>query len=1203
MAYEYLDLLKKSLDDRQKKVCCRKGNTVVAAGAGSGKTQVLATRFAWLVMSCNIPASKILTLTFTKKAAGEMYDRIYQTLAFFAEHPQTPLLEKERARRALEVFGESHIQTLDSYCSNIVRQAANRYGIRPDFTTGSADSEREIKDAALPFVLKYRDNFAIQAFADPGRLQEFAEKIIAASVNKYASIADSDTFFTEKLPLQCKKIAKDFNYFIFGHGSAPEEMDSTSNLKELSNEIYYALDECNLDNSFTQKVRKLTGIIDSIYNQFEIITDEQVSGNCNEELLSLCDNLSQASNINLKEKGVVKSITPLVKKIRDEIVPMIDAFTNYIRQFKTIKELFTLLDLFHARIKRSKKVSGNLSFRDIQKMALIILQNEEDLRMQEYAAYDKIMIDEFQDNNGENRELLFLLSSSAQAGPHPNVQDISSEKLFFVGDEKQSIYKFRGADVSVFNALQNDFKNQFGPESVLPMEYNYRSNNSLIVSFNKLFGGEKGIFDKNQKAEYEAQYSTETKKYNPIKKEVVSPEVLNAENVKMHFCILNRDIFKDYQSDENGIPLDLPDEKEQTAYFIAKKIYELCSKGIPYNKIAVLDKSRTNRGLLIKWLNIFGIPYSLDQNASLFDSGLVYDFYNFLRLCVYPSDLNAYAAYLSSPFAALPWNALEIILALNSEENKNEKIKELLSSESFELYLKAEAFVKENSSLVLSQPLTKTLELLWNKSGYRYECMLNRRTQLAAEQFDLLYEMARSCDEDGKSPAWFVDQLALIHDGEKSSFADDSDLDSKEIVYPIEKEDAVQILTIHKSKGLQYDHVFVCGCFDSRSRSDSSAVFYDEKYGLTVKPEKSVGNYFYILQNNLASRKTLAEFRRLIYVAITRAVEEVYIVGTVSPSSASSKGEPTKISMKLLEEQLEKYYSNWANPEYAFEKTEYKAEAPFDYFSIKPVLRNVVNELKYKNKELAPEEIRKLFLEKALPLYKESNLINLEEEAVSRATPSSMESAENAEEIEISTKDQYEKITSIIAKNCSLEGPDDFDSAQKSEADGILMSSIFAFSDFGSLAHAYEEAFVNGSPANLFQPDLKVFKNLKDEEIDFVKAACSNMVKTFSESPLGAKLKAAKENGRFVKAEYTFRTQIDGMLITGSIDLIFENEDGTYTIVDYKTDRRVRPQMYYSQQNCYRIAASRLLNCSESSIKCYLYYLRYDYTIDISENL
>ena len=102
--YAYLDLLPKKLDSKQKAVCFRTGNTIVAAGAGSGKTQVLATRFAWLVMSMGIPAPKILTLTFTKKAAGEMYERIYKTLSFFAENPETPELEKRRSRIALEDF-------------------------------------------------------------------------------------------------------------------------------------------------------------------------------------------------------------------------------------------------------------------------------------------------------------------------------------------------------------------------------------------------------------------------------------------------------------------------------------------------------------------------------------------------------------------------------------------------------------------------------------------------------------------------------------------------------------------------------------------------------------------------------------------------------------------------------------------------------------------------------------------------------------------------------------------------------------------------------------------------------------------------------------------------------------------------------------------------------------------------------------------
>lgn len=1211
-SYEYLDLLSKKLDDRQKKVCCRTGNTVVAAGAGSGKTQVLATRFAWLVMSCNVPASKILTLTFTKKAAGEMYDRIYQTLSFFAQNPQTPPVEKDRAAKALEVFGETHIQTLDSYCSNIVRQAANRYGIRPDFSAGSSDTDRQIKDDALPFIIKHRNNPAVLAFANAGRLQEFAEDVFASTVNKYASIADSDTFFTDKLTFQCQKVAMDFNYFVFGRGHAPKEIEEAQNLNELENQILYELDQSDVQNEFTQKVHNLLGIIDSIQNNFEQITDEYVANSNNpamQKLLNLCDSLVQASQINL-QKGVVKSVSPYIKILRDQIVPKISSLCAYIRQFNTIKQLFTLLNEFHVRVKKSKKISGNLSFRDIQKMALLILKEQPDLRAQENAAYDKIMIDEFQDNNGENRELLFLLCSPAESGINPTASQIAGEKLFFVGDEKQSIYKFRGADVSVFNELQNDFKTNFGEESVLPMEYNYRSDNPLITSFNKLFGGDNGIFNKKITAAYEAQYSTETKKYNPAKKEVVAPEILTAENVKMHFCLLNKQLLLDNDKLPVSQKLDLPDEKEQNAWFIANKINELCKNGTPYNKIAILDRSRTNRNMLIKWLNIFGIPYSLDQNSNLFSSGLIYDIYNFLRTCVYPSDNKTYAAYLCSPFAGLSWNSVETILACKINA---EVLQKLLTPDEFVLYQQAQDFLEKTQPLVLSQPLTKTLEILWNATGYRYETFLNRRTQLSAEQFDLLYELARQCDSNGKGVAWFVDQLSILNNSESSSLSDDVDLDAKDLVYPVEKEDAVQILTIHKSKGLQYDHVFVCGCFAPRKKSESSAVFYDEEFGLSVRPEKDSGNYFFDLQKSLAERKELAEFRRLIYVAITRAIKDVYVVGAASKTKSSNPVEDEK-SLKLLEKQLDFYYPDWGDVNFALEHPEFIENAPFDYLSVKPVCRDVINQIKNQKKELSPEQMRKNLSQKILQSYQNAAVIQVEPEPDSRITPSSLEDSAKAQVLTLEVQDKYEAVNKIIKKHCKNADDstkentftsDDPDSAAKNDYDGMIDSSEFRFKDFGTLVHLYAQTFANGIEPENFLPDSKLFKTLEPEEIPVITCACCQMVKAFSKSSTGTDLICAKEEGRFVKAEYAFRTLStdNQMLVTGSIDLIFQNKDGTYTIVDYKTDRKIAPGIYYGQQSCYRLAASRLLNCPQEKIRCYLYYTRFDKTIEITDKL
>ena len=144
--YPFLDLLDKQLDDAQSQALESIKNSVIAAGAGSGKTQVLATRFSWLVMTKQAKADQILTLTFTNKAAAEMYQRIYQTLLFFASQQSGPNLTEEEiqlAKEGLSDFANSHIQTLDSYCSNIVRQCSNRYGIKPDFSLASSDGERQ----------------------------------------------------------------------------------------------------------------------------------------------------------------------------------------------------------------------------------------------------------------------------------------------------------------------------------------------------------------------------------------------------------------------------------------------------------------------------------------------------------------------------------------------------------------------------------------------------------------------------------------------------------------------------------------------------------------------------------------------------------------------------------------------------------------------------------------------------------------------------------------------------------------------------------------------------------------------------------------------------------------------------------------------------------------------------------------------------
>ena len=1223
--FDYLDLLEKinkKLDPKQRAVCCRTENTIVAAGAGSGKTQVLATRFAWLVMSCNIPASKILTLTFTKKAAGEMYKRIYETLSFFVAQEETPALEKKRAAAALEDFSNVHIQTLDSYCKRIVEEAATRYGITPDFSVGSSDSESDIKNQALPFVFSNRNSSAVTAYAGIGNFQNFADSILSNTIIKYSSIAASPSFFTDKLGAQKKEVVRAWNYLIFGRaeGKSSLQGDCSPLLKEdLSEKLKDAPLASCLRNAF-----------DLFRNEFDNTqgkTGTPYYSNC-EKAMSAMENLDfnnlslddsfdfenpdsqKASDIKAFSRaislfdfsqslgGYTKELRATIKPIKEVFIPYINALSSYITNYKSIKNLQELFDNFKNQINAQKRTSGKLTFKDVSELSLEILIHNKDIRRQEKNAYDKIMIDEFQDNNGKNRDLLFLLSEkdfSEQGQEYgckdgiPGVENIRSDKLFFVGDEKQSIYKFRGAEVSVFNQLKQDL----GEENFLQMEYNYRSDKELITSFNRLFGKNDYLFDSRTDKNYEAKYEKFAVKYDPKNQLELPEENLSLENIRLHACLLNTDLI-----DSN----DLLDEKNQQAYFIAKKIYELKNTSRPdgtkpsLSEFAILDKSR-HRSQLLQWLNFFGISYQLDQNSDLFSEGPVNDIYAFLRLCVYPSDKNAFASFLASPFCGLNQQALESLLASASlaELPDSESQLVLTAEELFsecsqtqkERFISGIFYIKSQRKAILSQPLAKTVSNLWIQTGYQYATMENLKTDLYAEQFDFLFELARQSDQNQKNISWFVDQLALVKNRENSS-QDEEEIDVAEVSYPLEKQDAVQVMTIHKSKGLQFNYVFVCGCISARSGSDRDAVFFDEDFGASIKPDSGTGNYFSIIQRMAARKKDIAEFRRLIYVAITRAIREVYIVGKWSPlPKKGQKTDSNEENFKLLEKCIKFYYPETeADNTFALgeEKLSSIESVPFSYSSIKPVSKKEAYSGMGENHLSSGSRIFQ-------PLPAGTEEIPYEEPVSNRRTPSSLEPELRASD-------------SGSAGSTSEEAvPQDAIDNKYDSADDTLDSAAFTAADFGTLVHDYLRAQAEGLEPEEYQAPVKLFKQLTEKEIAAIKAEAIKMCRDFAASAFGkaayAGNSSARAAGRLLKAEWAFRMFHEGFIWTGSIDLIYENADGTYTIVDYKSDSEIVPERYTAQQKTYHIAAAKLLHIPEEKISCHLWYLRHNKSVEI----
>ncbi|MCL2233831.1 MAG: UvrD-helicase domain-containing protein, partial [Treponema sp.] len=173
------------LDDDQKKAVTLQTNGVVSAGAGSGKTKVLASRYVWLVMEKDLKPEEILTLTFTNKAVSEMYSRIYHYLLEQADAPSSDT----KAADALKNFHKARISTLDSFSANIARTAAGRYGISPDFSSDDTALRDLAEEAALRFVLDNREAPAIRALLVDHKIRRLAEEIFAQVVLKYSPVS------------------------------------------------------------------------------------------------------------------------------------------------------------------------------------------------------------------------------------------------------------------------------------------------------------------------------------------------------------------------------------------------------------------------------------------------------------------------------------------------------------------------------------------------------------------------------------------------------------------------------------------------------------------------------------------------------------------------------------------------------------------------------------------------------------------------------------------------------------------------------------------------------------------------------------------------------------------------------------------------------------------------------------------------------
>ena len=1203
------DLLS-GLDEEQKSAVTIQVNGVVSAGAGSGKTKVLASRYAWLVMGEKFKPDEILTLTFTNKAVSEMYSRIYSYLL-------------ENAPDTLKDFHKARISTLDSFSATIARTAAARYGISPDFANDETALRDLAREAALRFVLDNRESPAIRQLLPDHKIRILAEEIFAHVVLKYSPIS-SPLDLDANLSTQKRELLNAWQ----------EKGREIERLSALMADALQVLAQAKGDNKFTKDIGgillanpppALPDIAPLLETGDTALDSELSHGKIRDEIKEYFDYYSGVIAFRMPGKygeahaQVVEIFRLLKGKDGDGLYGELESIANYACNFGLCAKVFELIKKFQDEFSAKKRETSVLSFNDIAHLAVDALKEHPDIRKVYKDSLKMIMIDEFQDNNALQRDLIYLLAENCErngkgiAAPG----EMEKDRMFFVGDEKQSIYRFRGADVAVFRSLG---RKEGGSIELIR---NYRSRPALIAVFNSIFekvflpagSGEK---DFEGRQDFEAAYS-------PIMPPENFREDDAASHPLAHFCFLNgEELPKD---DTEGIK-----SQDLEAAFIAEKIRDMVRKKekIPrrikdgtewaectWGDFAVLERSYTHQSTLERYFREFGIPYNTDRPSGLFNDAPVLDLRAYLRLLVHPEDRIAYAALIRSPFMRLSDLTLAVCMLSKEAEPFAEENESLIPEEDRELYRRARERYYSLRDLSQTLPVTELITKLWYEEGYRYETIWAESAQVYESLFDLFFSLASDADSRGKSLAEFIEYLEDVM--KKEEKPDDKDI-------PGEGESGVRIMSIHKSKGLEFPVVFIYDCTHSSNiRNLAGLVNYHEKYGLIMSIPQAEelplgGNYFRKIFLDEEKAKDTAELKRLLYVAMTRAECQLYLTFTLPRQTVKEKEEWDMADDEFSEEtilrrlvQLDEKQSNRDTflsllagalpgclssqpsvPGCALETIPVlsRAEITRNAAERSPGGKNLTMEYCCPNDSL--EEHVVFDSSQTAPLARA--LARSQREAALAAAPF----YNAAETLSEGKAGQSVLQASKLRSTGAPGGREEIPRGEENPLDKLLQRAGLDPAEFGSLVHAALEWRLDESSRK--QPFIvppKIRSRLEENLLQKVMAQAETMADNFLASELG---KRCAYSGH-IESEFPLVTSVvvegKAIAIMGQMDLLFIENNET-VVVDFKTDRIERPENHYGQLAAYYQAAGDVFG---KPVSAWLFYLRSGRAVNVTEEV
>ncbi|ACL76125.1 helicase-exonuclease AddAB subunit AddA [Ruminiclostridium cellulolyticum] len=888
-------------------------NLLVAAAAGAGKTAVLVERIIRKITDKENPVDidSLLVVTFTNAAATEMRERIGAAISDTIEKNQG----SKNISRQLILLNKASITTIHSFCLEVIRSNFQSIEIDPGFKILDETEATLLKSETLSDLFE-------EIYEDAEENEDFFELLESYGGNrddlKIQDMVMSIYSFVQSYPWPEKWLEQQIESYNFEVGNDFGETTWGRILLETSLMRLEGLRD--IMNEACAKIKNAQGL-EKYLSVFIEDNDnlEKLIGICktgmNWDQLYNYVNSFEFRNLPRCGKDAEKSVQESVKKIRDELKSVINGLRDEVFFMESdeiasdLKTMYPILKCvsrlvmdFGRRYAHKKSQRASVDFNDLEHFCLNILAETDkdgNIRPTKIAQnykdkFTEILVDEYQDSNLVQEIIINMISK----------KDIGSPNVFMVGDVKQSIYRFRQAKPELFLEKYNNYSiDEDSSYRKILLFKNFRSRKDVVDGINYIFkqimSQKVGELDYNEIEELNPGAG-----FSPCQNE----ETVVGGAIELH--LIETSVGDNTVLSEGSEPMDeqdFPEEDEildniqKEARMVANRIIELFQADKDGKKYAVYDKKlgeyrnvrfsdivillRTTRN----WTEVFSaelanadIPVFADTGSGFFKTPEVQVVLSLLQIIDNPYQDIPLLAVLRSPIVNFSTADLTDVRLMNRNASIFEALKETAVHDT-QVSKKASDFLQKLEKWRDMSLYMSTHELIWqlyNETGYFSIVGAMQDGERKQANLKILFERALQYENTSYSGLFnfisFIDKLKT----------NKGDMGSAKVLG--ENDNVVRLMSIHKSKGLEFPVVFLCGCgkkFNMQDMYKSILLHQELGFGPDFVDYKKRIKYPSIPKQAIAQKiriETLSEEMRILYVAMTRAREKLIITGSVN---------------------------------------------------------------------------------------------------------------------------------------------------------------------------------------------------------------------------------------------------------------------------------------------------------------------------------